>query len=193
MNTDKLPPGQHEVDHILKWNVEHRGIAPQNPKTDPQTWTLTISGEIQNPKKLTWQDLLGLPVTQSTSDFHCVEGWSVKDCKWHGVKFDEIVQLAKPNENAKHVLFKCSDGYTTSFAIQELLRDDVLLAYRLNDKPLEEPLGGPLRLVFPQKYSYKSAMWIEQITFTKTRELGFWEKRGYSDTADVWKDDRYAE
>ena len=191
MNNDRLPQGQREIDHILKWNVEHPGIAPQNPRIDLQTWTLTISGEVQNPQRLKWQDLQKLPVTQSTSDFHCVEGWSVKNCKWTGVQFNTIVQLVKPYEEARSVLFKCSDGYTTSLTMQELLRDDVLLAYGLNNEPLDESLGGPLRLVIPEKYAYKSAMWIEQITFTRTKELGFWEKRGYSDTADIWKNDRY--
>jgi DMSO/TMAO reductase YedYZ molybdopterin-dependent catalytic subunit len=192
MNTKKLPPGQHETDHLLQWNVEHPGIISKNPRTDLKTWTLTIDGEVKNPQKLTWRQLLRLPTAESTSDFHCVEGWSVTNLRWHGIKFSTIIQLAQPNKNAVHVTFTCADGYTTSLTLQELLRDDVILATKLDDRPLETPLGGPLRLVIPQKYAYKSAMWIERITFTKTRELGFWEKRGYSDTADVWKNDRFA-
>jgi DMSO/TMAO reductase YedYZ molybdopterin-dependent catalytic subunit len=192
MKTNRLPPGQHEIDHILRWNIDHPGITPQNPQVDLKTWTLTISGEVQNPRKLTWQDILALPATESTSNFHCVEGWSVRDCKWHGVKFATIIQLVKPSQDARYILVKCADGYSTSFPRQELTRDDVLLAYRLNDKLLEQSLGGPLRLVVPQKYAYKSAMWVEHIVFSGTKERGFWEKRGYSDTADVWKDDRYA-
>ncbi len=192
MTSNKLPPGQHEIDRLLRWNIDHPGITPENPRINLKTWTLTVDGEVKNPQKLTWQDFLNFPAAESTSDFHCVEGWSVRDCKWYGVKFSSIVQIAESNENAKYVLFKCSDGYTTSLTIEELLHDDVLLAYKLNGKFLEEPLGGPLRLVIPQKYAYKSAMWVERITFTKTKELGFWEKRGYSDTADVWKNDRLA-
>ena len=191
MKPDKLPPGQHEISHLLKWNLEHPGITPQNPTINLKTWTLTVSGEVHNSLKLTWQDLLKLPATQSTSDFHCVEGWSVRNCKWCGVKFTTLTQTVKPSENARHAFFKCRDGYTTSLTLEELLQDDVLLAYKLDGKPLEESLGGPLRLVVPQKYAYKSAMWIEQITFTRAKELGFWEKRGYSDTADIWKNDRF--
>jgi DMSO/TMAO reductase YedYZ molybdopterin-dependent catalytic subunit len=85
-----------------------------------------------------------------------------------------------------------ADGYTTSLSLEDLLKDNVLLTYKLNGSLLETPLGGPLRLVVPDKYGYKSAMWVERITFTDAKELGYWEKRGYSDTADVWKNDRYA-
>ena len=121
-----------------------------------------------------------------------MEGWSVRDCKWFGVKFSVLVQIVKPFKGVKFVFFKCSDGYTTSMSLRELLKEKVLLAYKLNEKFLEESLGGPVRLVVPDKYAYKSAMWIEQITFMNDRKLGFWEKRGYSDTADVWRNDRYS-
>lgn len=190
MNTQKLPLGQHEILQLPRWGIEHP-VAPQNPKIDLKKWTLIIDGEVKNPLKLTWQDFLNLPASESESDFHCVEGWSVKNCKWYGVKFSTLVQIAKPNENTKHVFFKCLDGYTTSLSLEDLLLDGILLAYELNNKPLEEPLGGPLRLVVPQKYAYKSAMWVERITFSSKRELGYWEKRGYSDTADIWKNDRF--
>lgn len=192
MNPSKLPPGQHEIDHILEWNIEHPGITPQNPKINLDAWTLTIDGEVMNPQKLTWQQLLSLPAVHVTTDFHCVEGWSVTNLKWHGIRPATIAQLAQLDKNAAYATFRCADGYTTSLTLEELHQDNVLLAYKLNDKLLENALGGPLRLVFPQKYGYKSAMWVEGITFTKTKELGFWEKRGYSDTADVWKNDRFS-
>ena len=100
--------------------------------------------------------------------------------------------MVTPKENAQDVFFKCRDDYTTSLALKELLPDDVLLAYQLDGQPLAVSLGGPLRLVVPQKFAYKSAMWVERITFARTKELGYWEKRGYSDTADAWQDDRFA-
>ena len=187
-----MPPGQREIDALLRWNIDHPEIMPENPKTDLEKWILTVDGEVENPLKLTWKDLLSLPSVESKSDFHCVEGWSVKDCKWYGVRFSSLVQVVKPTRDAKYVFFRCSDGYTTSLDLKELLQEDVLLAYKLNGRYLEESLGAPLRLVVPDKYAYKSAMWVEQITFTKKKELGFWEKRGYSDTADVWKNDRFA-
>jgi len=186
-----LPPGQYEIKEILKWNIDHPGIIQGNPKFDLETWTLTIDGEVKNPIKYSWKVFLKIPAIESVSDFHCVEGWSVKNCKWRGVRFSKIVNIVKPTENAHYVTFKCADGYTTSLKLEELLKENVLLAYRLNDKLLETPLGGPLRLVVPDKYAYKSAMWVQQIIFTKSHELGFWEKRGYSDVADVWRELRF--
>jgi DMSO/TMAO reductase YedYZ molybdopterin-dependent catalytic subunit len=187
-----LPPGQHEIDAILRWNLDHPGIASQNPKLDLESWKLSINGEIKDPRTFSWRDFLNLPSIESISDFHCVEGWSVRNCRWHGVSFKSLVDSAKPTADAKYVSFSSADGYTTSSLLADLLKDNVLLAYRLNDSPLEESLGGPMRLVVPDKYGYKSAMWINEIRFTKTTEHGFWESRGYSDTADVWKDDRFS-
>jgi len=187
----KLPPGQAPTKSLLRWGIDHPGIARSNPKIDLKTYTLEVSGEVENPVRLNWQEILRLPKVQSVSDFHCVEGWSVLDCKWEGVRFSQIAELVKPKANAKFVTFECADGYTTSLSMQELSGEDVLLAYGLNDKPLEEGIGFPLRLVVPNKYAYKSALWVTEIRFTAKKELGFWEKRGYSDTADVWKNDRF--
>jgi len=192
MKTDELPPGQREIKAILKWNIHHPGIISENPKFNPEKWTLTVDGDTENPLRLTWQELLNLPSVESKSDFHCVEGWSVRDCRWYGVRFSSLVQIVRPIEAARYVFLRCSDGYTTSLDLGDLLQDNVILAYRLNGEYLEDSLGGPLRLVIPAKYAYKSAMWVERITFTGRKELGYWEKRGYSDTADVWKNDRLA-
>jgi DMSO/TMAO reductase YedYZ molybdopterin-dependent catalytic subunit len=187
----KLPPGQRPIKNLLRWGIDHPGISRSNPKIDLQTYTLEISGEIEKPIRLNWKEILELPKTQSLSDFHCVEGWSVLDCKWEGIRFNTIVELVKPRTTAKCVTFECADGYKTSLSLEELSGEDVLLAYRLNEKPLEEGTGFPLRLVVPNKYAYKSALWVTKIKFAAEKELGFWEKRGYSDTADVWKNDRY--
>ena len=190
MSDKKLPPRQRETGAILRWNIDHPGIVPENPKFNPDKWALTMNGEIENPQKFSWQEFLALPAEESTSDFHCVEGWSVKNCKWYGVRFSTLTKMVKPSERGKYVFFRCSDGYTTSLDLTDLLKDNVLLSYRLNGQPLEVPLGGPLRLIVPDKYAYKSAMWVECVTFMEVKDLGFWEKVGYSDTADVWKNDR---
>jgi DMSO/TMAO reductase YedYZ molybdopterin-dependent catalytic subunit len=89
-------------------------------------------------------------------------------------------------------MFECADEYTTSFALKELDGDEILLATRLDGKQLEQGLGFPLRLVVPSKYAYKSALWVTRIRFMLEKELGYWEKRGYSDTADVWRNDRFS-
>jgi DMSO/TMAO reductase YedYZ molybdopterin-dependent catalytic subunit len=191
-NKKKLPPGQTPIDRILKWGIDHPGITPSNPKLDLKTYMLVVDGEVANPVKLSWDDILRLPKIVSISDFHCVEGWSVLNCRWEGVLFKEIVKLAKPKETAQFVTFECADGYTTSLTLAELAGDDVLLAYKLDGKALEEGLGFPLRMVVPSKYAYKSALWVTRVRFTSKKELGFWERRGYSDTADVWKNDRFS-
>jgi len=190
MSNKKLPPGQHEIDAILRWSIDHEGIIPENPKINLNSWKLIVDGDVENSVRFVWQDFLKLPSVESVSDFHCVETWSVRNCKWYGVKFSTLVNIVKPSKNARNVFFKCLDGYTTSLELKDLLKDNVLLAYKLNGKLLEVPLGGPVRLVVPDKYAYKSPMWIEQITFMSRKELGYWEKKGYSDTADVWTGDR---
>jgi DMSO/TMAO reductase YedYZ molybdopterin-dependent catalytic subunit len=187
----EMPPGQTPVKRLLRWGTDHPGITRNIPKIDLKTYTLTIDGEVEKPQKLTWNDVLKLPHIESVSDFHCVEGWSVLNCKWEGVLFKDIVALVKPRSTAKFVTFDCADGYTTSLTLEELSGDDILLAYKLDGKELEVGYGFPLRLVVPSKYAYKSALWVTGMKFASKKELGYWEQRGYSDTADVWKNDRF--
>jgi len=182
---EKLPPGQKAVKRVVPLHIG------SVPKFDSQNWSLTVDGEVEKPLTLKWNDLLSLPTVVSVSNFHCVEGWSVLDNKWEGVAFKTIVKMVAPKDNVKYVFFTCDDGYTTSLPLAELL-GDVLLAYKLNDKLLQAEHGAPLRLIVPKKYAYKSAMWLRRITFTSKHELGYWESRGYSDTADPWKNDRYS-
>ena len=188
---NRLPPGQTATNRILRWGIDHPGITSTNPRIDTSIYLLTVDGEVGNPVKLSWNNVLQLPRTVSVSDFHCVEGWSVLDCRWEGVRFKDLASLAKPKPTAQAVTFECVDNYTTSLFLSELEGDDVLLAYKLNGEDLEEGLGFPLRLIVPSKYAYKSALWVTRVRFTRGKELGFWERRGYSDSADVWKNDRF--
>jgi DMSO/TMAO reductase YedYZ molybdopterin-dependent catalytic subunit len=187
----RLPPGQQVTDHILLWGTDHPGITSTNPQLQLETYKMTIDGEVENPVTLSWKDFMALPKTVSISDFHCVEGWSVLDCKWEGVKIKDIEKLVKPKDVARAVTFDCADNYRTSLFREELSGEDVLLAYKLNGEVLDEGLGFPVRLIVPDKYAYKSALWVVRLGFTRGKELGFWEKRGYSDKADVWKNDRF--
>ncbi len=186
-----LPPDQAPIPHILGWGVEHPGITHMLPDIPRGEWRLAVDGEVDAPFTLSWADLLALPQVESVSDFHCVEGWSVLAERWGGVLFRTIQGEAKPRRGASFVLFECADGYTTSLQLSDLQGDDVLLAHRLNGDDLSQPLGGPVRLVVPQKYAYKSPMWLTRITFAARDKPGFWEQGYYSNTADVWKNDRY--
>jgi DMSO/TMAO reductase YedYZ molybdopterin-dependent catalytic subunit len=190
-NGRRLPPNQKSIKRILRWGTGHPGITSTNPRIDINTYVLTVEGEVNNPVKLSWSEVLALPRTVSVSDFHCVEGWSVLDCHWEGVLFRDLEKLVKPKPTAQAATFECADNYTTSLFLSELAGDDVLLAYKLNGEPLEEGLGFPLRLIVPSKYAYKSALWVTRVSFTRGKELGFWERRGYSDSADVWRNDRF--
>jgi DMSO/TMAO reductase YedYZ molybdopterin-dependent catalytic subunit len=188
----ELPPNQKAIGRLLRWGKDHPGISRSIPKLDLDRWELSVGGEVERETRFNWGEFVKLPMVETISDFHCVEGWSVLNCKWEGVRFKTIMDLVRPRENAKAATFSCADGYTTSLWLEELSGDDVVLAIRLNGEPLEEGFGKPMRLVVPSKYAYKSAMWVTGIRFTATKEAGFWEARGYSDSADVWEDDRYS-
>jgi DMSO/TMAO reductase YedYZ molybdopterin-dependent catalytic subunit len=183
---ERIPPNQRVTS---KFPVLHVGNIPT---FDPRTWGFVVEGLVENPLRLTYEKFLNLPKIVRASDFHCVTGWSKLDNKWEGVSFRTISDLVKPLKNAKYVTIVSEGNYTTSLPLEDLLDDDVLLAYRLDGKPLEPEHGGPLRLVVPKKYAYKSGKWLRKLRFTEKQELGYWEKRGYSNSADPWKEERYA-
>ncbi|MBD3206392.1 molybdopterin-dependent oxidoreductase [Candidatus Bathyarchaeota archaeon] len=186
----RLPPRQRWIDHILGWGTEHPGIVPTLPDISKDEWSLEIEGEVEKPLTMDWEGFMQLPQTTSVSDFHCVETWSVKDQKWEGVLFKEIMSRVKPTSKARYVILECYDGYSTSLPIDELTGEDIILAHRLNDEDLHQPLGGPMRLIVPHKYAYKSPMWLKKIIFDTRDKLGYWERGIYSNTADPWKNDR---
>lgn len=187
----ELPPGQAPTREILRWGIDHPGITNVLPSIEREKWSLVVDGEVEAPMTLSWVDLLALPQIESMSDFHCVEGWSVLKQRWGGVAFKTLQERVKPRPAATYALLECSDRYTTSLPLTDLQGDDVVIAHRLNGEDLSQPLGGPVRLVAPQKYAYKSAMWLTKITFSSKDRLGFWERGYYSNTADVWRNDRY--
>jgi len=184
-SNEKLPPGQYRVDELP---ALHIGSVPGFNQTN---WTFEAYGLIDRPLKLSWKGFLSLPSRTSISDFHCVEGWSRLANEWEGVSFRTIVEMVKPKPEAGFCTIECEGGYTTSLPIEDLMDEAVLFAYRLDGKELSPEHGGPLRLIVPKKYAYKSAKWVRRIKFTKEQELGYWEKRGYSNTADAWKEERY--
>jgi DMSO/TMAO reductase YedYZ molybdopterin-dependent catalytic subunit len=181
-----LPPGQSEVNMLEVLQMD--GV----PEIKRDEWALEVYGEVQKPSKLSWSQFQELPSIITDSPFHCVTGWTRLMNRWEGVRFSEIAKAANPTANAKYATIECYDKYTTSLPLETLLLDDVLFAFGLDGKELQPEYGGPLRLVVPEKYGYKSAKWVRRVKFTETQELGFWESRGYSNTADPWTEDRYA-
>jgi len=187
----RLPPNQRVIDSILGWGTQHGGIVMRLPQVDKEEWGLTVDGEVNAPTTLDWAGFMALPQVESVSDFHCVEGWSVLDQKWEGVLFKDLATIVKPKPTARYAWFECYDTYTTSLPLEMLMDDDVIITHRLNGEDLPQPLGGPVRLIVPKLYAYKSPMWLKKIIFMAEDRLGYWESGYYSNTADPWKNDRY--
>ncbi|HET9847199.1 MAG TPA: sulfite oxidase-like oxidoreductase [Candidatus Dormibacteraeota bacterium] len=181
----RLPPGQVLTQ---KWPVLSYGSPPGYDMTK---WRLRLFGEVGAPATLSWQDVRNLPSTQVTADMHCVTTWSRLDNHWEGVAFRDLAGLVQPTSDARYVIAHCDAGYTTSLPVELLADEDVLIAYRHDGEELSADHGGPLRLVVPKRYAWKSAKWLEGLEWVKFDRLGFWEKNGYNNSADPWKEERY--
>jgi DMSO/TMAO reductase YedYZ molybdopterin-dependent catalytic subunit len=186
VNSDRVPPGQRLTD---KFPVLHYGTIPQ---FDRGTWDLKIFGMVEEPLTLTYGQFLELPTTRIVADIHCVTTWSKLDTVWEGVLFRELMTSVELDPEARFVMVHCEQGFTTNLPLGVLLDDDVLLAYRYDDKPLTPEHGYPLRLVVPKKYFWKSAKWVRGLELMAQDRLGFWEVRGYHNNADPWKEERYS-
>lgn len=152
----------------------------QSPVFDPDTWKLTIDGLVSIPLAITYEELLKLESEEQVSDFHCVEGWSVENVKWKGVRLKILFDKAGIKPEAGYATFHSASGiYSDSLSIRESLEPDVMLAYMMNDVPLPEEQGLPLRLVMPRMFGYKNVKWVNRITITREQETGFWENLGY--------------
>ncbi|MFY9270623.1 MAG: sulfite oxidase-like oxidoreductase [Candidatus Manganitrophaceae bacterium] len=183
----RLPPGQK----LNKgFPVLDLGILPE---IDSETWTLSIQGKVENRLTWDWNRFLSLATDRKVTDFHCVTTWSIFDAQWEGIFFRRLLEIVRPTPEARFVYFTSYDGYSTNLPLSVCQDDDVMLAHRWNGQPLSKEHGGPARMVVPKRYAWKSAKWIKEIHFMKEDRLGFWEVRGYSNTADPWTEDRYAE
>ena len=182
----EIPVGQIITS---KWPVLDLGIQPDIPLDQ---WNLTVDGEVDHPYTLSWKEFMALPQTEDTSDFHCVTTWSKLGINWKGVRFLDIAALAQPKETATHILCYGYDDYTTNISLEEALKPDVLLVHSVEENPLPKEHGGPVRMITPQLYAWKGSKWINRIEFLAGNKLGFWEERGYSNTAYPWRNDRYS-
>ena len=182
-----VPPGQTVTGGFP---VLHVGDVPN---IDPQTWTLRVFGRVEQPFELTWDELRAMPAAEFRGDIHCVTRWSKQNTYWVGVKFSALVERAKPLTSAAFVVQHADNDYTTNLPLQVMLDDDVLVAYEFDGKPIEPIHGGPVRMLVPKKYFWKSAKWLHGIEFLDADQKGFWEVRGYNNDADPWKEERYAD
>lgn len=182
---DRLPPGQRLT---TGWPILHYGGVP---KIDRAAWEFRIQGLVEQEWTLRWDEFLALPQVRLRSDIHCVTTWSKYDNDWEGVRFRDLLGLVQPRPEARHVMVHGYGGYTTNVSLAELLDDDVLFAHSHNGEPLDAEHGGPVRLVVPRLYFWKSAKWVRGIEFMSDERPGFWEMYGYHIHGDPWKEERY--
>ncbi len=183
----RVPPGQHVVSNFP---VLHAGSVPYQQA--PPDWDFTITGLVDTPLRWTLEELRSRPITRITTDIHCVTSWSKLGTVWEGVALWPLLQELGIQDGASHVVAHSEERYTANVPLERLQADDVLLAYRFDSKELEPVHGGPLRLLVPSLYFWKSAKWLRGLELLDHDEPGFWERLGYSNSADPWKEERYA-
>jgi DMSO/TMAO reductase YedYZ molybdopterin-dependent catalytic subunit len=182
----RLPPGQYLTE---KWPVLHAGSVPH---VDLATWDFRVWGDVETPIALTWDQFEELPSIEVTTDIHCVTRWSRFDTSFRGVHWHELAKLVQPRPSARFVLAHAEQGFTANVPLSALEDDDALLAYEADGKPLTPDHGWPLRLVVPSRYFWKSAKWLRGLELLARDQPGFWERYGYHNDADYWKEERYS-
>ncbi len=182
----RLPPGQYLTE---KWPVLHAGSVPS---VDLATWDLRVFGDVESPITLDWEEFQRLPSIEPTSDIHCVTRWSRFDTSFRGVHWRELANLVRPRPSARYVVAHAEAGFTANVPLAALEEEGSLLAYEADGEPLTPEHGWPLRLVVPSRYFWKSAKWLRALELRPDDEPGFWERYGYHNDADYWKEERYS-
>jgi DMSO/TMAO reductase YedYZ molybdopterin-dependent catalytic subunit len=182
----RVPPGQYATE---KWPVLHYGGIP---RFDPVTWDFRVFGLVEEPIRLTYDEVRALPAVTITCDIHCVTAWSRLGMTFEGIPVKSVLDRAKVRPEARFVMVHAGQGYETNLPLHYLLADDALLAYRADGKDLTPDHGWPLRLVVPRLYFWKSAKWVRGFELLATDRAGFWERNGYHMHGDPWKEERYS-
>ena len=182
---DRVPPGQHLAKGfpVLTYG--------DTPQVSPDDWQFTVSGLAQA-KTFSWQDFMNLPQSEFTADFHCVTTWSKLDVTWRGVKVTDFLKEIEVDPEALHMMEHCYGGYTTNISLEDFVREENFFAHTLFGEPLPAEHGGPMRLVVPHLYAWKSAKWINGLEFLPKMELGFWERNGYHQRGEPFAEERYS-
>jgi DMSO/TMAO reductase YedYZ molybdopterin-dependent catalytic subunit len=182
---NRLPPGQHLAKGFP---VLTYGSTPQ---INPDEWELKVWGSCE-PKTFRWSDLMAMSQRQFQSDFHCVTHWSKLDVQWTGIKITDFLKAFEVAPQTNYVMAHCYGGYTTNLALEDFVREENFLAHTLFGEPLPPEHGGPMRLVIPHLYAWKSAKWLNGLEFFVQEELGFWERNGYHRRGEPWAEERYS-
>jgi DMSO/TMAO reductase YedYZ molybdopterin-dependent catalytic subunit len=182
----RLPPGQYDVGG--DWPVL---TAEPTPRITPETWSITVDGEVANPTTWSWDEAHALPGAEYRGDIHCVTTWSKFDTVFGGISVDSLLDVAQPTPEGRFVMATSKTGYTTNLPIEDVTGGKAWIVWEFDGKPLTAEHGGPVRMLVPHLYFWKSAKWISRITVMKRDQQGFWEQNGYHDRGDPWKQQRY--
>lgn len=181
----RVPPGQHLAKGfpVLTYG--------QTPSITTEDWGLKVWG-LATEKTFSWSDFMAMPQSQFTADFHCVTTWSKLDVQWTGIKVMDFMKQVDVDPSAVHIMEHCYGGYTTNISTEDFLREENFFAHTLFGEPLPPEHGGPMRLVVPHLYAWKSAKWINGLEFLDHTDLGFWERNGYHQRGEPWAEERYS-
>ena len=182
----RVPPGQYVTN---KWPVLTYG---RTPSIQPEKWTLRIFGLVADEKTFSWKEFQALPRVRVTADFHCVTRFSTLDNGWEGVATREVIRHVRVDPQASHVMVHCYGGYTTNLPLEDFLSEKALLVDHHNGNPLLADHGGPVRLIVPHLYAWKSAKWVNGIELMNEDRRGFWEENGYHTYGDPWTEERFS-
>ncbi len=183
---DRLPPGQYDTGD--SWPTL---TAEVTPHLVPERWTMTVDGLVATPTTWTWDQMHELPPSTFAGDIHCVTTWSKFDVTFAGVSVDTLLEAAGPLPTATHVLATSTTGYDTNLPLADVTGGKAWVVWTYGDQPLPTEHGGPVRLLVPHLYFWKSAKWVTQLTLMDHDRQGFWERNGYHDHGDPWKEQRY--
>lgn len=181
----RTPPGQYLVEDFPVLT------AGPTPVVDPATWRLRVDGLVAHAGAWSFADLLALPQVDVVTDIHCVTRWSRLDTRWRGVSLDVVMALVQPTADATHVLFHAEGGYTTNLPLDDVLDGRAWIVHTHDDAPLERAHGGPVRMLVPGRYFWKSAKWVDRIELLAEDRPGFWEQLGYHALGDPWREQRH--
>jgi DMSO/TMAO reductase YedYZ molybdopterin-dependent catalytic subunit len=179
----RLPPGQYVTRDFPVLS------AGPTPRTPLDRWSFTVRGSVEQPRSWSWEEFAALPTQTVTVDIHCVTKWSKLATTWTGVSIDTLLEGIETE--AAYVTAFCDGGYTTNLPLADLTGDRAWIAFGFDGQPLESEHGGPARLLVPHLYFWKSAKWVRGLELTVANEPGFWERYGYHDYGDPWREQRY--